>query len=106
VPSLWDQFEKPARDFLEAAAGHDSGRLRELVVSPAAVASILRNVTQNPMSFRPVGPLVLMKGRRAGDTTYVVFLNQGCRNHMVTFTFVGSGAGIRIRDFTPPCSSR
>src|SRR6185295_18675675 len=75
VPSPWDEFELPAREFLEAAAGRDSARLRQLVVSPAVVASALRSVAEDSASFSTLGPLVLTKGRRTGDTTRVVFLN-------------------------------
>ena len=106
VPSRWDQFLQPTRDFLEAAARRDSAALSRLVLSPATVVSTLQAVSQSPASFSALGPLELMKGRRTGDTTRVVFINGGCRNHMVTFTFVGTGAGARVKEFSPPCSGR
>ncbi|MEO8448661.1 MAG: hypothetical protein ABI647_02650 [Gemmatimonadota bacterium] len=105
VSSPWDQFEKPAREFFEAAVARDSGRLKRLA-SPAALAFVLERAAQDSGSFSVLGPLVAMKGRRTGDTSRVVFLNGGCRNHMVTITFVGLGKAAKVRDFTPPCAVR
>jgi len=98
----WASFLRPTREFLLAAAGHDSTRLARLGASKELIQRTLATAQLHPDQVG-LDQLRLFNGQRSGDTTRVTFSHGGCTGGILVVTFVGTGSHPRIRDASLPC---
>ncbi len=101
--SPWAPFVRPTREFLSAAAAHDSIRLAALGTPDTVIRRTLAAATKHPNQVG-IDRLRLISGRRSGDTTRVTFFHGGCSGNLLVLTFVGRASRPRIHEASLPCS--
>jgi hypothetical protein len=108
TPNPWKGYAKSITEFFRAAQQNDSAGVDRLAASPALAAWAL-NLGSGPASpVKSLGQLLVINGRRAADSTLVVFQIDGgeCHGQTLTAVFVGVGSAERVSSVEAPCLRR
>jgi hypothetical protein len=106
VPSPWQSYVQPARQYLQAALRGDSAALARQSVSGAPVAWALHAARTAPETLA-IWAAVLRPatGRHWGDTTDVVFetSTEACEFRPILMRFVRTDGAARVLTATSRC---